>query len=301
MCTGDDELVFPSRRGAGSHPVGAFLSTPRLRLLVTARDWHADRKAVFDRDARTCRHCGTVGDDAEALRAYPVGEVSLEGTVHESALVTVCADCSETLSASPSLTSIDAEELFHRVRETTRIQGETISTVASFASVATSLPSDLEAALDDDREDAALEESIAQYRRHRRDVLLAIAVVDARLDRLAALDHDADESAVADALEAFSETATELQSALRDVVTLSETVATGLDRCHGCFDALESGSACDTCGLAVRETADWETDDDDIAFDQLFATINDRLQDASATTETLTDRTTTLAERLTAA
>ncbi|MFA9503261.1 HNH endonuclease [Natrinema sp. H-ect1] len=267
---------------------------------MTARDWHADREAVFDRDARTCRHCGTA-DDTEALRAYPVGDVALEGEVHESALVTVCADCFGTLSDSPSATPTGAEELFHHVRETTRIQGETISTVASFASVATALPGDLESALDDEGEDAALEESIAQYRRHRRDVLLAIAVVDARLERLAALEGDADEPAAADALEAFSETATDLQSALREVVTLSETVATGLDRCHGCFDALESGPTCDTCGLAVRETADWEDDDGTLAFDRLFATINDRLQEASATTETLTDRTTTLAERLTAA
>ncbi|OLZ42072.1 hypothetical protein A6E15_14310 [Natrinema saccharevitans] len=266
---------------------------------MTARDWHADREAVFDRDARTCRHCGTA-DDAEALRATPVGDVPLEGEVHESALVTVCADCFETLSASPSATSIDAEELFHRVRETTRIQGETISTVASFASVATSLPGDLESALDDDGEDAALEESIARYRRHRRDVLLAIDVVDARLDRLTAFEGDADEPEIGDALEAFVETATELQSALREVVALSETVATGLERCHGCFDALESGPTCATCGLAVRETADWEADDGTLAFDRLFATINDRLQAASTTTETLTDRTTTLAERLTA-
>lgn len=267
---------------------------------MTARDWHADREAVFDRDARTCRHCGTAGDDAEALRAYPVGDVPLEGEVHESALVTVCADCYGRVTNSASVTLTDAEDLFHRVRETTRIQGETISDVASFASVATSLPGDLEAALEDGETDAAIEESIAEYRRHRRDVLLAIAVVDARLERLAALEDRIDEPAVEDALEAFCETATELQSGLREVVALGETVATGLERCHGCFDALESGSTCDTCGLAARETADWETDDGTLAFDRLFGAINDRLQDASATTEALTDRTTTLAERLTA-
>lgn len=267
---------------------------------MTARDWHADREAVFDRDAETCRHCGTVADDAADLRAYPVGDVPLEGEVHESALVTVCTDCFGTLSSPAAPTEIDAEALFHRVRETTRVQGETISEVASFASVATSLPETLEAALADGETDAAVEESIAEYRRHRRDVLLAIAVVDARLERLAALEGDADDPAVGDALEAFSETATELQDGLREVVALGETVATGLERCHGCFDALESGSTCATCGLAARETADWETDGGSIAFDRLFAAINDRLQDASATTETLTDRTTTLAERLTA-
>jgi len=268
---------------------------------VTARDWHADRKAVFDRDARRCRHCGTAGDDAEALRASPVGDVPLEGEVHESALVTVCADCFGTLSDPPPDASVDADDLFHRIRETTRMQGETISDVASFASVATSLPETLEAALEDGETDAAVEESIAEYRRHRRDVLLAIDVVDARLEQLAAVEDAAGDPDVETSLAAFSETATELQSGLREVVALSETVPAGLERCHGCFDALESGSTCDTCGLAARETADWETDDGDLAFERLFGAINDRLQDASATTETLTDRTTTLAERLTAA
>ncbi|MFC6769458.1 HNH endonuclease, partial [Natrinema soli] len=70
----------------------------------------------------------------------------------------------------------------------------------------------------------------------------------------------------------------------------------------GCFDASEAsaGATCGTCGLTVRETDDWRGGDGMLAFDRLFATINETLQGASATTETLTDRTTALAERLTA-
>lgn len=268
---------------------------------MTARDWHADRAAVFDRDAFTCRHCGTVGgddDELATLRAYPVGDVPLEGDVHESALVTVCNDCFVVLDSEPSTDPIDGDELFHLVRDTTRIQGGTISDVASFASVATSLPGTLETALDEETE-AEVDETVAEYRRARRDVALAIDVVDARLERIAALDTDAYDDDTWTALEAFSETAAELQSTLREVVALGETVATGLDRCHGCFASLDGGT-CGTCGLEPRETADWQGDGGTVAFDRLFATINETLQGASDTTERLTDRTTALAERLTA-
>jgi len=54
---------------------------------------------------------------------------------------------------------------------------------------------------------------------------------------------------------------------------------------------------CPTCGLTVRET----DEDGTLAFDQLFAAINETLQGASETTETLTDRTMALAEQLTTA
>lgn len=272
---------------------------------MTSRDWHADRAAVFDRDAYTCRHCGATGgdDDPATLRAFPVGDVPLEGEVHESALVTVCEGCFGTTESAPSTAPIGDEDLFQLVRETTRVQGATISDVASFASVATSLPESIESALESDggETDAAVEEPIAEYRRHRRDVALALAVVDARLERLAVIEDDADDE-IRTALAAFARTAADLQSALREVVALGETVTVGLDRCHGCFAALESsdGGTCGTCGLAVRDTTDWETDDGTLAFDRLFETINERLQDASSTTETLTDRTTTLAEHLTA-
>ena len=266
---------------------------------MTHRDWTADRDAVFVRDAFTCRHCDAVGgDDGSAtLHPYPVSDVPLEGTVHESALVTVCDDCFATLTADPPATALESDELFRRIREATRLQGATISDVAAFASLSTSLPTTLETALDDGTE-TDLSDAVSEYRRTRRDVVLALAVVDARLERLAARESTVDADARSSRA-AFSEAATTLQSELREVVELGETVATGLERCHGCFSPLE-GATCPTCGLEACETADWQRDDGTIAFDRLFATINETLQGASETTETLTDRTMALAEQLTA-
>lgn len=258
---------------------------------MTARDWTADRESVFDRDAFMCRHCETVGDDAMALRLSPVGDVPREGTVHESALVTVCEDCVDTLEASPVAASIESNT-FHRVRETTRLQGATISDVAPFASLSTSLPATLESARDDGTE-VDSDDAVSNYRRTRRDILLAIAIVDAHLEELAALESAVDPD-IRPSLEAFTETATALQSGLVEAVELSETVVSALERCHGCFDSLE-GKTCSTCGLEARETADWNHTGGSIAFDQRFGTINETLQDTSETTDTLTDRTTALA------
>ncbi|MFD1565667.1 HNH endonuclease [Haloarchaeobius amylolyticus] len=264
---------------------------------MTARDWTADRDAVFDRDAFTCRHCETVGDDATTLRLSPVGDVPLEGTVHESALVTVCADCFATLEADPATAPVDPDALFRRVRETTQLQGATIAAVADFASLATSLPGTLETALDDET-DTDLADSVSDYRRTRRDVLLAIAVVDAHLETLVALESTVDPD-VRPSLVAFTETAAALQSGLTETVELSETVVGALERCHGCFSPLE-GTTCATCGLDAHGIDDWRNDDGTDAFDRLFGTITETLQDAAETTDTLTDRTTALAERLTA-
>ncbi|QLK24953.1 HNH endonuclease [Natrinema zhouii] len=269
---------------------------------MTARDWRADRSAVFDRDAYTCRHCDAVGgDDGPAtLRTAPVGDVPLEGEVHESALVTVCDDCFAPLESEPSTDAVETEALFRLVRETTGFQGATISDVAAFASLATSLPAALESALDEET-DVGIDESVLEYRRARLDVLLALAIVDARLERLAALRSTVDPEVRA-SLEAFAETATALQSTLRKVVALGETVATGLGRCQGCFDEVRASAdaTCATCGLAVRETSDWQGEDGTLAFDRLFATTNETLQGATETTEALTDRTMALAEQLTA-
>ncbi|WP_254763027.1 HNH endonuclease [Natrinema marinum] len=266
---------------------------------MTSPDRHSDRTAVFDRDERRCRHCAADGDDdSVTLRLYPLSDEPA-ADAHESALVTVCDDCRTLLESAPEPAAMDNDDLFRLVRDTTGVQSATISDVAAFASLATSLPDTLESAVDDET-DTALDDSIADYRRTRRDIALALDVVDARLERIAALESAVDPD-VRSPLAAFSETAADLQSDLRRVVALGETVATGLERCHGCFAALEVGErACSTCGLAVRETADWGGDDGQLAFDRLFATINETLQGASTTTETLTDRTMTLAEQLTA-
>ncbi|QRV16495.1 HNH endonuclease [Haloterrigena salifodinae] len=276
---------------------------------MTSRDWQADRRAVFDRDDRACRHCETAGDDADttAFRTYPVGAVPLEGTVHKSSLATVCPDCFETLrfasdgSASPA-ESVSSEELFQLVRETTRVQGGAISDVASFASLATSLPTTLAAvrttADAGDDSESTVAETAAAYRDGRREALLALDVADARLERVRAVDGTAFDADVRSSLSTVAETATDLQSTLREAVVRSEIVPVCLERCHGCFEPLE-GETCSTCGLEARETVDWRGDEGEIAFERLFSSINDSLQGASTTTETLTDHTMTLASQLT--
>ena len=280
---------------------------------MTSRDWQADRRAVFDRDDHACRNCETNGDAADptALRTYPVGAVPLEGTVHESSLVTVCTDCFETLqfaSDAPDSTpeSVSSEELFRLVRETTRVQGGAISDVASFASLATSLPTTLadaraeaDATADSDSTgESAVDETTASYRDGRREALLALDIADARLERVQAVDGTAFEADVRSSLSTVAETATDLQSTLREAVALSEIVPVCLERCHGCFEPLE-GDTCSTCGLETLETTDWRDENGAIAFERLFSSINDSLQGASSTTETLTDRTMTLAGQLT--
>ncbi|ADB59461.1 hypothetical protein Htur_0563 [Haloterrigena turkmenica DSM 5511] len=279
---------------------------------MTSRDWQADRRAVFDRDDHACRHCEESGDAADptALRTYPVGAVPLEGTVHESSLATVCTDCFETLqsasdSPASSAESVSSEALFRLVRETTRVQGGAIADVASFASLATSLPTTLadaraeaDAAADSDSTfDAAVDETAAAYRDGRREALLALDVADARLERVRSVDGAAFDADVRSSLSTVTETATDLQSTLREAVARSEIVPVCLERCHGCFEPLE-GDACSTCGLEVLETADWRGEEG-VAFERLFSSINDSLQGASTTTETLTERTMTLATQLT--
>ncbi|WP_246998509.1 HNH endonuclease [Halosolutus gelatinilyticus] len=270
---------------------------------MTSREWRADRRAVFDRDEYTCQHCGAVGGDGEstAVRTYPVGDVPLEGTVHESSLATVCDRCFTVLRESESLSGLSADRngLFRIVRDITRAQGATISDVASFASLATSLPTAL----------ADGEETDLDYVETRRDVLLAIDLVDVRLDRLAAVDASEHDPAVASLLETVSETATDLQFDLRRAVELGETVVTEVGRCRGCFEPIASDRACSTCGLEPRPLAAWRRSTDDgaafgdesadaVAFDRLFASINDALRGTSETTAELTDRTTEFAETL---
>ncbi|ELY58850.1 HNH endonuclease [Natronolimnohabitans innermongolicus] len=296
-----------------------------------SRDWQADRRAVFDRDDHACRYCETSGDPDEptALRTVPVGAVPLDGTVHESALVTVCTDCFRRLEAPTTASDGDAlesrESLFGLVRTITQTQGDAISDVAAVASLATSLPERLGAGARDgadargdenengrddaDESDAdgeRVDDVAVEYRRHRRDVRLAIDLVDASLERLDAVDDGRFDDDVQRSLETVGEAAAELQTTLRRIVERCETVPAGLGRCHGCFEPLpqEAGktetTACQTCGLEVRETADWRRDDGAVAFDRLFSAINDDLQSAPSTTTTLTERATALAAQLTA-
>ena len=306
-------------------------------MTASARDWHGDRRAVFDRDDHTCRRCGATdagadgagadADDTDTdtdtdtdpsdLRLYPVGDVPLEGRVHESSLVTVCERCFAGLRNDPAPADpvrLADDELFALAREMTQRQGVTVSAVASFASLSTSLPADLEAAGDDADAKADAE---AEYVQARREVLLAIDSVPARLERLAAVDGAAFDPAVADALESIVDAGRRLQSELREIVALCEAVAAGLDRCHGCLDphgpderagAAAPAADCPTCRLERRDVSDWregsgsdaeaDTDAASVSFGHLFTAINDTLQNASETTEELTGCAATLAEEL---
>lgn len=267
---------------------------------MSTRDWQADRAAVFDRDDDACRRCGTTTDPTER-RAYPVGDVPLEGRVHESALVTVCGDCLESLEGRADDPTADPDgspraALFEFARGTTRIQGDAISDVASFASVATSLPEAIAGDGDDPTTDDADTATIATYRRARQDARLALEAVDARLETLESID-DALAEDVRTALATVTETAADLQTTLGRVVDRCERVPAGLERCHGCLEE-RAGGTCSTCGLESRGIDEWR-DGDVVAFDRLFSAINDELQTASGTTTTLTEQATTLAERLT--
>lgn len=310
-------------------------------------DWRADRTAVFERDGYTCRHCeqqpGTDG-----VRVVTVGDVPLAEPVHESALVTVCDDCFEALMApdrrdgadDPAPTPIleRPETLFESMREVTRLQSETISTVAAFASLATTIPAALEDELSAGGTATDEGDRDRPYVTDRQEALLALDVVDAKLEVLESVsdgdldalaqgessresddvDDGPEKSTLADALEAFCGTATSLQGQLRRVVALAERVALGLGRCRGCFEPLakpphtasdsevagagtpQPGSArpCPTCGLEPRYLADWRREDGTVRFDDLFGAINTALQASSRTTTTLTVRTQTVARAL---
>ncbi|WP_090507490.1 hypothetical protein [Natronorubrum sediminis] len=284
---------------------------------MTSRDWQVERRAVVDRDEYACRSCGfeDVEDSRTALEMYPVDTAgSGPGThAHESTFVTVCSDCATTLQGNHAALPETPAELFRHVRETTQIQGEAISDVASFASLTTSLPSALEAdeipakSVDETNGGSADESQTAaenaasdpleEYCRTRRDAILALDLADAHLEALETVDETAFDTDVRTSLASVVESGRSLQSTLRTVVERAETVPAGLERCSGCVDMVQDGS-CSTCGLESRATSEWEDPDGTLAFERLFAAINSELQAASGTTKTLTEQTTTLAEAL---
>jgi len=262
---------------------------------VTSREWRSDRRAVFERDGYTCCNCSSVGGEGEptTVRTQPVGDIPLNGTVHTSSLVTVCSRCFTLLQGGEidTETAVDNAELFRIARRATRKQGEAIADVASFASLVTSLPVELNEGRD----------PADEYCKTRRDVLLALAVVETHLERIETVPTETLDQSVIASLSAFSGQATALHREIREIVTLCETVATGLGRCHGCFEPIESAdSTCQSCRLDARSLTEWRQSDstDAVAFDRLFAEINERLQHSGETTEALTDRTTELAAAL---
>ncbi|UTF53899.1 HNH endonuclease [Natronosalvus rutilus] len=295
-----------------------------------SRPWQADREAIFERDNHACRYCDSDSGpdtDSSSCRVAAVGDVALEGTVHESALVTVCDDCFRTLHRSQDAVFDERTRLFETIRDVTRRQSDVISTVASFASLATQLP----AAIEDGENDRAT------YVIARQDACLALAMVDATLDPLErapaesdlealaagtadgtsdAVPNDGDEAGddppaetLSTALESFCTAARSLQRDLRKVVELSDGIAVGLGCCYGCFTGLEgaddpavldpdSSRQCPTCGLESPALEGWRDGDGDLAFDALYGAINDSLQASSKTTTALTARTQVVAECL---
>ncbi|WP_312910055.1 HNH endonuclease [Natronosalvus caseinilyticus] len=239
-----------------------------------ARPWQADREAIFERDDHTCRYCDTEPDsDSSGTRVAAVGDVALEGTVHESALVTVCDDCFRTLHRSQDAVFDDRTRLFETIRDVTRRQSDAISTIASFASLATQLPATIEDG-EDEADEAGSEDGENDretYVTARQDACLALAMVDATLDPLERAPAESDLEALAAgtaegtgvgtsdavtndgieasdnppadtlsaALEAFCTAARSLQRNLREVLECSDGIAVGLGCCYGCFTGLE--------------------------------------------------------------
>ncbi|ELZ06224.1 hypothetical protein C482_00340 [Natrialba chahannaoensis JCM 10990] len=218
------------------------------------QDQDQSRSIVFDRDEYTCQHCGQASDDA-SLRALAVDDLVTGSATktdpnvatesgHVSTFTTVCAPCAAVLDgdgttegaveqtqeiekaiSADTEAPMTSEQLFTLVRETTQQQGETVSDVAAFASLTTTLPAkiadagaannesksgstvddssetdsedseDSENSEDTERVEAnpttALAETAQQFVATRRSLLLAIASVDQRLTRLDELEYDA--------------------------------------------------------------------------------------------------------------
>ncbi|MCU4752583.1 HNH endonuclease [Halobacteria archaeon AArc-curdl1] len=264
-----------------------------------AREWHADREAVFERDEYTCRHCGG-GREAGVLRVATVGETPVQGTVHESSLVTLCDDCYVSITRPEETNSIDSQSaLFETIQDVTKRQSEAISAVASVGSLATTIPGSLEDGTD------------LEYVVPRLDALVVLESVDATLGRLEGVaDSDALESIaspstgseLASRLEAFCASASTLQEQLRQVLEQAELVIVGLGRCHGCFSPVdptgETETTCSTCRRAIPAMDEWRESDGSVRFDDLYGTINASLQASSRTTTTLTTRTQAVAQLL---
>ena len=258
---------------------------------MTSREWQADRRAVFERDDHTCRHCGTYarGSDSTAVRVFPVDSVPLGDTVHRSLLVTVCDDCFELLRRDP-LEPADVEEpavLFESVREITETQGNTISNAASFTSLVTTVPERLEAGTE------------PEYVGPRGDLRLGLTVVDSLLDRLASVDRSTLDDPIDEALAEFISDATTLQESLHRLLELSEAVVASLERCHVCFNRLDADATrCSTCATDGLEVGDWQDSDGAVDFEGLFSALNGTLRGTTTATDAVTASATTLADRI---
>lgn len=251
---------------------------------MTARDWRADRRAVFERDGYCCQRCGQSAP-ADELRTHPVGAIPPERrTVHESLLATVCDPCFSTLRGDQGEEALTRQSLFDLVRTLTKVQGQAIADTAGFASLATDLPAALESG------------DPTNYPNRRRELLLTVEYVDRQVH---SLPEDPPYAASSD-LEAFREAAADSQAEVRRVVELVEALVAGLGRCHVCFD-LRTGDEdrCSSCGTTHKRGERWRDDEGTMSFEALYAAINGTLAETSRRTESLTGHAMTLADSLT--
>lgn len=268
-------------------------------------------RAVLERDGHSCVNCDT---DVAADDAAPVWDLS--GREIDAATVTVCPDCAALLSGgSPSWRDrLDADPetgTLEFLRAVTTTQG---SAVADVASVTTEVTGGL------DPSDPAAR---AQYLEGRRRFELQLAVVDRHLEA-AGVDAadlrragpegtaettfegthaltDASPPLAVDDVDAFAAVlarARTLQRQLRSVCFLTETAIAAAGSCHVCLDSLAGSDACPACGTPARDSSAWESADGSLDTVELFGTITDRLEAASATTTELTEETGALAESL---
>ena len=256
----------------------------------------ADDRTVFERDGYACVPCEAEGDGPADLDVYRIDDDG-DAPANRELLASVCERCHGTLRGDPPgwrrrLGTDPADGLLALLREVTTTQGSAVADVADFAATATG-------GVDADDEAAR-----RRYLDDRRRVRLALAVVDRHLAGAGAETVDLGDD-VALAFDAVRDEARTLQDLLVEVVVLAETAVAAAGRCHACLEPVvgDPGSGgldrCDACGTAVREASEWTADDGEVSLAALYGTVNDRLQEASATTEVLTKRTGQLAELLT--
>lgn len=271
--------------------------------VVTEADADA---AIVARDAHTCQHCGTTETASSALTPW-----SIDPRPIQSSMVTVCQACRDLLEgAEPTWRSTLARNpggsLFALLETTTETQG---ATVAAVARLATETTGGLEVSDESSKE---------AYLAARREIYLALTVVDRHLDALAESRTEAGEQSlferldppVRSNLETVLQLTRTLGTHLRTAVTLAETVVVADGFCQRCLAPIaeqqtgggtESNAAdrCDSCSNERRAIAEWVTADGDIDRTSLYRTLSRRLEAAGETTTQLTDETGTLANQLT--
>ena len=245
-----------------------------------------ERRAAIDRDGFECQHCGTIdvlADDG-GLQTHVVGPATRESATRHS-LVTVCGDCSPWLAdQGPEPAPTDAD-LFEAVQTLTRAQAGAVADVADFATAASAFPTGLESDVE------------RTYPADRRALLLTLDVVDGRLEHVSSVDRAAFDPEVTAALEAFADEAGALQEQLRTVIGVAAVMASALERCHVCFDAL-ADDRCSRCGTARLDVTDLCDADGAVRVDAISTVLGDALEKAGRLTDRVVDRTTVLAETL---